>query len=217
MLQKVQLLTLDWNGRNQFFGVVKNKAGVIFKLEDPKDDNSRRIRITEKEQHDLAWAATLANIDRRENLDEDGNRPDLAPLHWDCTTLENASRFQLAECERFAPRTERDLYGALDAHIRVGDRVKVALNVGFTIGCMLVPDDEEMPKEMKEKLDRMQQGKASEQYWAHVLAVEGDANDEQRLTILTPSTLHYLPPEFASEPFTIQRKCIYAHHAAHRD
>ena len=122
--------------------MVKNQSGAIFKLEDPKDDNSCRIRITEKEQDDLAWAATLANIDCRENLDEKGNRPDLTTLHWDCTTPENASRFQLVECERDATRTERDLYGALDAHIRVG----------FTFGCMYVSNDKEMPKELKDKL-----------------------------------------------------------------
>lgn len=122
------------------------------------------------------------------------------------------------ECERDATRTERDLYGALDAHIRVGDRVKLALNTSVlrSGACTSFSNDEEMPKELKDRLALMQHEQASEMYWAHVLAVEGDANDEQRLTILTPSTLNYLVPEFASEPFTIQRKCIDAHHAARR-
>lgn len=213
-----RFLNLHWNGRAQFIGVIQTRDGRLFKLEDPEDDTSRRIPITEKEQNELVQKATLANADRRENVDDQGNVPDLTDLHFDCSDADTVHEFQLHPSEHGEPRTERDLYGHLDVDIRVGDRVKVALNIGFTIGCTYASardnEDGEVPDAMIACLSRMEENVASEQYWAHVLAVEGEPDDAQKLMILSPHELCYLVPQVASEPYFVERKCVYAHHAA---
>ncbi len=214
-----RFLNLNWNGRTQFVGVIQMRDGKLFKLEDPEDDTSRRIPITEKEKNELAQKATLANADRRENVDDQGNVPDLTDLHWDCSNADTVDKFQLHPSERGGTRTERDLYGHLDVDIRVGDRVKVALNVGFTIGCTFASAEDnvdgEVPEAMAEHLSKIEEDMGSEKYWAHVLAIEGEPGDAQKLMILSPSDLNYLVSQVASEPYVVERKCVYAHHAAH--
>jgi|SaaInlV_125m_DNA_1040241.scaffolds.fasta_scaffold04136_2 hypothetical protein len=218
---KEHYLSLNWNGRTQYVGVVQLRDGRLFKLEDAEDSTSRRTPITEHEKGELVTKAMLANVDRRRNVDEDGNVPDLTDLHWDCSDADIASQFQLVPAERGWPRLERDLYGHLDVEILVGDRVKVALNVGFTIGCTFASAEDnvngEVPDAMAAQLVEIEEKMGVEKYWAHVLAVEGEHSDAQKLTILSPSSLTYLVSQVASEPYVVERKCVYAHHASSLD
>jgi len=213
-----RFLNLNWNGRAQFVGVIQMPDGKLFKLEDPEDDTSRRIPITEQEKNALTQKATLANADRRENVDDKGNVVDLTELHWDCSDADTVSQFQLAPEERGGTRTERDLFGHLDVDILVGDQVKVALNVGFTIGCTYASSEDnvngDVPDAMAAHLAQIEEDMGCEKYWAHVLATEGEQDDEQKLTILSPSQLKYLVSQVASEPYVVERKCVFAHHAA---
>lgn len=211
-------LILNWNGRAQFVGVVQLRNGRLFRLEEPGDKTSRRTPITEYEKDELVTRATLANVERRKNVDDHGNLPNLTDLHWDCSDADTVSQFQLVPDERGEPRTERDLYGHLDVDILVGDRVKVALNVGFAIGCTFASAEDnvsgEVPDAMVAQLAKIEENMGAEKYWAHVLAVEGEQNDTQKLTILSPSSLTYLVSPVASEPYVVERKCAYAHHAS---
>ena len=211
---EVHYLNLHWNGRRQFIGVVQNAKGELFMLEDEDDLESRRIPITEEKQAELAWAATLANRERLP-FDGDGEFPDLTDLHWDCSAPRHAGHFRLAEVERGGVRTERSDIGVLDATVRVGDRVKVALNLAAMVSLAHKMVNQEIPPEGWATLDAMQANRSAERYWAHVLEIVGEG-DAQRLTILTPDELKYMPSMLASEPFVVARKCVYGLHAAGR-
>ena len=88
----------------------------------------------------------------------------------------------------------------------------------FTIGCTFASAVDnvngEVPDAMAEHLSRIEEEVGAEKYWAHVLAIEGEQDDAQKLTILSPSQLNYLVDQVASEPYVVERKCVYAHHAA---
>ena len=198
---------LDWNGRKQFIGVVRDADGSLCKLEDPNDDNSHRIPITEAECDDIAWKATLANLDLRDEF------PDVTKLFWDVAGDPAANqRIRLHPEEVGGTRSGRDANGVLSATIRVGDKVKVALNQA-AITCMMYAafDVNEFPEPVRIQCAEMSQNFASERFWAHVLKVEGDADDTQRLTLLTPCQLQKMPAPLASEPLVVERKCVFGH------
>ena len=230
---------LVWNGRQQFTGIVRNLAGEHFKLENPEDLSSRRISITKAEHEQTIEAAIDSNVARVEMVDESGARPDLTDLHWPCDDSVDGSTFQMHPSERgLEGRVERNLFGQLESHIRVGDQVKVALNraaVQVWLSCTCDLDDEggshdahcscgQSELDNWEERHSMYTSHASECYWAHVLAIKSVRSSEgvlgsegvedaesTMLTILTPSELAHIPARLASEPFDVQRVCVFAH------
>lgn len=236
--EQVTYSNLNWNGRPQFTGIVRNLAGEHFKLESLEDLNSRRVPVTDEEVLRTIEEAIDSNVERTYMVDEGGARPDLTDLHWPCDDPVEGSAFQMHPSESgLKGGVERNLFGQLEAHIRVGDKVKVALNraaVKVWLACTCRSDDERDPHcpcdaeihQLDEggELYEMYSSRAAECYWAHVLAIKSVRSSETTpsgegvedaestvLSVLTASELAHMPASLASEPFDVQRACVYAH------
>ena len=226
-------VVLVWNGRKQLTSiVVDSKDRNSYRLEDPSDTNSRRIPITDAESRMILREAILSNKDRpRARYKGSGYDLDMHSLHWwfcdDPSLSEN--RFTLQACERRPQVTERDHMGMLDVTIRVGDMVKVPLNIAAILerSAVELPDDAELTKEqVKQAIDtkirEMHNERVAECYWAHVLAIDNSQTTDGKielasLLILSPGNLAMLPHNFASEPYAVARSCVFAHYAVADD
>ena len=208
VLPEAKALYFNWNGREQFTGIT-NLAGVHTLLDDIDGPLNGPGRVL---SGDEVWAhlviVGLANVDR---VPDDG-RIALDDLHFDASVPANAARLRLTDEERGWPRVERATDGTLAATPRVGDTVKVALNVAALFDALPQGDGPANPGYTM-WLAQARRNHAAEMYWAHVLSVEPNEElGELRLTVLSPTDLKYLPSKVASEPYTVLLHNVYAVH-----
>lgn len=193
---------LSWNGRQQRTGLTQ-LAGVRTLLDDvagPLDGPGRVLSRVEVNAH--LHAVTLSNLDRVTE------RTVLSPYHFDASVPANAARLRLHEVERGSPRVERTTDGALAATPRVGDTVKLALNLAAVYE-LVAGEGAISPQQLAD----IRRKHADERYWAHVLAVELDEDrGELMLTVLSSANMRNMPAAIVSEPYEVALRNVMAVH-----
>lgn len=134
---------------------------------------------------------------------------EISDLFWDASDANLSSAFTLTADERANGVTERDLFGMLDAQVRVGDKVGLALNM-VKIFVMVLKDEGPLTSRHWKEVAEQHLKRRHAKYWVTVLEIRKteDDDDEEESYLVRPDE-PAVCMGYCEDRFWVKRKTVF--------